>query len=292
MIEDLRALAIFAKTVELGSFRSAAKALQLSPSVVSHHIATLEKRLGAALLYRSTRRLSLSDEGSVLYASAKTMLEAAEQGLDAIAERANAPSGTFRITMPAFFSRAPLLNDIAEFSALYPRIKLELNFSDQTRDVIREGFDLAIRVGEMNDSGLKSKRVGDLSRKLVAAPKLMSSYKKPHKPSDLCEWRWIGLKMREHYKIVVHHRLGITRIDYQPNLIVDHIDAMCQLAIQGMGLATPPTFLIEQALNEGDLVEPLPRWQAEPIGVYALWPANASKQSFAARFLAFLDSKK
>lgn len=292
MIEDLRSLAIFAKTVELGSFRAAAKALDLSPSVVSHHIAALEKRLGAALLYRSTRRLSLSDEGNVLFASAKTMLEAAEQGLEAIAERANSPSGHFRITLPAFFSRSPLLNDIAEFSWLYPKIKLELNFSDHTRDLIREGIDLAIRVGDLNDSGLKSKKIFDLSRTLVAAPSLMAAHTKPRKPSDLCDWPWVGLKMREHHKIMLHPRLGSSRIDYQPKLIVDQIDAMSQLALLGMGLATPPSFLVEHALREGTLIDPLPRWRAESLGVYALWPANASKQSLPARFLAFLESKK
>lgn len=290
MIEDLRALAIFAKTVELGSFRSAANALKLSPSVVSHHIAILEKKLGTALLYRSTRRLSLSDEGSVLYASAKSMLEAAEQGFDSIAERTHAPSGNFRITLPAFFSRSPILKDIAAFAALYPKIKIQLNFSDHTRDLIGEGFDLAIRVGAMQDSGLKSKKIGDLSRKLVAAPSLVARYKKPRHPLDLCDWRWIGLTMREHHRVVHHPRLGMAKIDFQPDLVVDNIDAMCQLAMQGIGLATPPTFLVDQALRDGDLIELLPRWQAESVGIYALWPANASKQSFAARFLALNHS--
>src|SRR5579863_733071 len=120
MIDELRALAIFAKTVEAGSFRTAAKELKLSPSVVSHHIAQLEERLGVTLLYRSTRHLSLTQEGNKLFEHAKEMLLAAESGLNIITQQSSEPSGRLIITLPSFFTKSKLVKDIAAFAQTFP----------------------------------------------------------------------------------------------------------------------------------------------------------------------------
>src|SRR5580700_8826000 len=169
MIDELRALAIFAKVVEAGSFRSAANTLKLSPSVVSHHVAQLEERLGVALLYRSTRQLSLTFEGEKLFASAKSMISAAENGLNSIKHQTSEPSGKLNLTVPAFLTRSALVRDIAAFAKAFPKIALSISFTDVQQDVIREGIDLAIRVGELKDSALKSKRLYDMKRKLVVS---------------------------------------------------------------------------------------------------------------------------
>ncbi|KMN81531.1 LysR family transcriptional regulator, partial [Chromobacterium violaceum] len=120
MIDELRALAVFAKTTETGSFRAAARALGLAPSVVSHHVSQLESRLGVALLYRSTRRLSLTPDGQALYGHAQAMLQAAETGLNELAGRAIEPAGTLRLSLPAFFARGPLTTSLAAFSRCHP----------------------------------------------------------------------------------------------------------------------------------------------------------------------------
>lgn len=292
IIDELRALAIFAKVVEAGSFRSAADALLLSPSVVSHHVAQLEERLGATLLYRSTRRLSLTDEGEALFANVKAMLSAAETGLNSIAHRAIEPAGKLHLTIPAMLTSSPLVDDLAAFAKAFPKVMLSINFSDIQQDLIREGIDLAVRIGNLKDSTLKSKRLFTMKRKLVAAPALIKQHTMPQQPPDLRTWDWIGLKMRPNTKTLIHQRGKTCDIDFEPRIIVDSMDAVCQFAIAGLGLATPPAFLVAENIRKGYLVEPLPEWQAEPIPVYVVWPPNVSKASLTFRLIAFLETRK
>lgn len=292
MIDELRALAIFAKVIEAGSFRSAANALKLSPSVVSHHVAQLEERLGVALLYRSTRRLSLTHEGKKLFISAKAMLSAAEQGLNSIAYSAEEPTGKLNLTVPAMLTRSLLIDDIAEFAKMFPEVSLSINFSDTQQDLIREGIDLAIRMGNLKDSGLKSKRLFTMTRKLVASPVLMDKHPSPQQPQDLFKWNWIGFKVRPHTKKLIHQSGKKFLIDFEPRIIVDSMDAVCQLAIAGLGLATPPAFLVAENIQQGSLVEPLPKWQPESIPVYAVWPPNVPKESLTFRLMTFLEMRK
>jgi len=143
MIDRLRQMAIFAKTIDHGSFRAAAKELRLSPSVVSHHISQLEESLGVALLYRSTRKLSLTSEGERLLVAARNMLQAVETELVDLSSSANTPSGELRLTMPSVLSQSHFTDRIAAFSKAYPRITLSLDFSDTRRALIDDGFDLA-----------------------------------------------------------------------------------------------------------------------------------------------------
>lgn len=292
MIDELRALAIFAKTVEAGSFRTAAKELKLSPSVVSHHISQLEERLGVTLLYRSTRQLSLTQDGENLFTAAKTMVQAAESGLNTITNQSPEPSGKLTITVPAVLTRSSLVKDLASFAQTFPKITLSISFSDVQQDLIREGIDLAIRIGDLKSSTLKAKRLYEMKRKLIVAPSYMQSRKNPHKPQDLIAWDWIGLKMRPNQKTLVNRAGKTFQINFQPRIIVDSVDAVCHLAIAGLGLATPPSFLVEEELRQGLLVEPLPAWGVESLGVYAVWPPNASKESLTFRLINFLEMRE
>jgi DNA-binding transcriptional LysR family regulator len=291
MIDELRALAIFAKTVEAGSFRTVAKELKLSPSVVSHHISQLEERLGVTLLYRSTRHLSLTQEGENLFTSAKAMVQAAETGLNTITHQSQEPSGKLTITVPAVLTRSALVKDLASFAQSYPKIALSINFTDVAQDLIKEGIDLAIRIGDLKNSALKAKRLFEMQRKLIVAPSYLKNRKQPHKPQDLTDWDWIGLKMRPDQKTLVNRSGKTFQIHFQPRIIVDSVDAVCQLAIAGLGLATPPLFLVEDELRQGLLVEPLTAWNIEPLAVYAVWPPNASKASLTFKLIHFLQEK-
>ncbi len=292
MIDELRAMAIFAKTVETGSFRGAAEELALSPSVVSHHVSQLEERLGVALLYRSTRRLSLTHDGEQLFESAKAILAAAESGLNAIAQRSAEPSGKLSVTAPAFLSRGTLIEDIAAFAHAHPKVALSINFSDVKQDLIREGIDLAIRIGALKDSTLKCKKLFDVKRKLLASPGFLADKKKPRRPEDLSGWDWIGVKMRPDTKTLTNKKGEVRQIDFTPRITVDSIDALCQLTSAGLGLATPPLFLVEQEIRAGRLIEPLPAWSVEALGVYAVWPPNAPRESLTFRFIQFLERQE
>lgn len=289
MIDDLRPLAIFAKVVQAGSFRAAAHLLELSPSVISHHITELEKRLGVALLYRSTRKLSLTFEGERLFAQANAMLIAAETGLNHIAHQATEPSGKLHVTLPAMFARSPFLKDIADFARTYSKVSLQMNFSDSVQDIIREGIDIAIRIGNLKDSSLKAKRLYHMQRSLVAAPSYLKSKKLIRKPQDLIGLDWIGLKMRPNTKQLLSESGRGFTIDFNPRIVADSMEAVCQLSIAGLGLATPPTFLVEEDLLQERLARPLSSWSPEPIPVYAVWPNNVSKESLTYKLLTYLD---
>lgn len=291
MIDDLRAIAVFAKTVETGSFRAAAKLLGLSPSVVSHHVSQLETRLGVALLYRSTRRLSLTSAGEKMFEASREMMLAAASGLDAVAGGVGDASGKLTITMPAGFIGGPLVDDLAAFALTFPRVELAISFSDHQQDLIREGIDLAIRAGTIQDSSLKSKKLFDLGRKLVGAAGYCAGKPVPKQPSDLQSWDFIGLRMRPNNKHLMDNSGKHERIDYVPRLVVDDIHAVCQLTLAGVGLSTPPDYLVEQELNQGTLVELLPGWQVESLPVYAIWPPNAPRRSLTFRCMAFLEER-
>jgi DNA-binding transcriptional LysR family regulator len=289
MINDLRAMAVFAKTVETGSFRAAASALGLSPSVVSHHVSQLETRLGVALLYRSTRRLSLTQDGKIFFEHAQTMLTAAERGFNALAQRVTEPAGTLSVTVSAFLSHGQLMNSIASFARAYPGIALELDFSDQKRDLICDGIDLAIRVGELEDSTLKTKKLFDIRRKLVVAPRIAKGHPRPQTPEELADWEWIGLQMRPNRRTLTNTEGESRTVRFEPRVTVNSLEAVCQLSLEGLGLATPPAFMVEPYLEAGRLVEPLPNWRVSSLGIYAVWPQNAPREGLTFRLLSFLE---
>lgn len=290
MFDELRAIAIFAKTIETGSFRGCAKALGLSPSVVSHHIAQLEHKLGLTLLYRSTRKMSLTAEGEQLYEASKKMLEAIEFGLDSILPAAETPSGTLKVSMPSILVRSRLMEKIAQFCCELPNVKLHLNFTDKIVDLIEERFDIGIRIGKLKEGGLMAKKLFSFGRKLVCSPLFFEKQTKAKKPEDLSTWRWIGIEMLPFSRQFKNSVGKSVIVSYQANLICDSVDAAYQLAIAGAGLSSPPDFLVERDIKEGKLVEVLPEWQMEPLSVYAIWPQNLLKNNLASRFRNILVS--
>lgn len=288
MLEQLRPLAVFAKTVETKSFRAAARALDLSPSVVSHHVSALEQRHGVALLYRSTRRLSLTPDGEKLFEFARQMLNAAETGLDGLSGRTSDPRGDLRITAPAVLAMGPTIDHIAAFARSFPNVRLSLNFTDQRRDLIGEGIDLAIRMGRLADSTLKSKKLFEVRRKLVAAPMLLADRANPRRPQDVASWEWLQLKSVGNTAVFTNVRGTAQRIQFEPRLVVDDAFALYRLAYAGLGLAMVPEFVAEEDLKSQQISEVLPNWRLASIGVYAVWPPNAPRRGLTARFVEFI----
>lgn len=291
MIDQLRAMAVFAKTVETRSFRAAAAQLGLSPSVVSHHISRLERQLGVALLYRSTRSLSLTPDGERLIRAAHSMLEAAEAGLDAVSGRSREPAGELRMTAPAVLATSTFVDDIAAFSDQFPKIRMSLNFTDTRRNLISEGLDLGIRMGWLKDSTLKSKKLYEVRRKLFAAPSYVSRRRPPARPTDLAGWDWLHLKTLKQTSTFTNKRGVTSKIEFAARLSVDDATALYRLARAGLGLAMLPAFLAEADVAQGRIVEVLPHWHLEPLGVYATWPANAARESLTLRLVGFLEQR-
>ena len=291
MLDQLRQIAIFAKTVDHGSFRGAARALDLSPSVVSHHVAALEERLGTALLYRSTRKLSVTDDGKRLLAHAREMILAAEAGLDAIVDSGQALSGELRITAPAVLAQSAFVERVAAFAIAHPNVKLDLDFSDTRRAMIESGIDLAIRMGWLKDSALKARKLYDVQRVLVAASRYIGSGQQPNHPRDLQGCNWLELspvRMKPRFRGPDGQQATLKT---SPSISVNDAHALYGLAKAGAGLAMVPDFLASPGLDDGSMQHVLPDWQLEPVGVYAVWPPNAPKGGLTARFVETLAGK-
>jgi DNA-binding transcriptional LysR family regulator len=289
MIDDLRAIAIFAEMARQGSFRGAAKVLGLSPSVVSYHVSQLEKHVGTALVYRSTRKLSLTHEGEILYQHASDMLTSAREGLSKVSTDNKEPSGKLTVTLPSALTRAPVNYEIAEFCKLHRGIDVHISYTDVLQELIANGIDIALRIGDMKDSSLKSKRIGQVERKLVCSPDYWAQQAEPNHPQDLASWHWIKLAMLPSSRSLINKDKQSEKITFDSHLTVDNVEAMTQFCILGLGLATPPDFLVDEPLTSGTLVEVLQQWQVAPIPLYAVWHANASDNSNIRRLLNFLN---
>ena len=303
MIDELRAMAIFAETIKQGSFRGAAKELNLSPSVVSYQVSQLEKSVGSALIYRSTRNLSLTSEGMSLYQHAVEMIQAAQQGLNQVSLGQDTLFGTLTITLPSALIKSEISKKISQFGRLHPNLQLHLRYTDDRHNLIQEGIDLAFGAGNMDDSSLMSKRVGEIRRKLVCA----FDYWRERQgtsiavnvaageltavkltPLYLSKWNWIKLAMLPSRRTLVNVNNERVDIDFESNISVNSVEAMTQLCINGSGIATPPDYLVEHEIKHNVLIELLPDWQVESIPLYAVWPSNVTQNSSTKRLLEFL----
>ncbi|WP_185843477.1 LysR family transcriptional regulator [Pseudoalteromonas luteoviolacea] len=288
MIDDLKSIAIFATVVEQGSFRGAARKLKLSPSVVSYHITALEKKLDAALLYRSTRKLSLTSQGRKLQKVSETMLYTVEQGLLSISEQNETLSGKLTISLPTALTRSYYSRSLANFCKQHPSLKVDIIYSDIFENLIEKGIDIAIRAGELPSSDLKSKRLGQIERKLVCHPKLLEQQTPPKQPQDLIQIPWVKLSSLPAKRRLTHPIHESVEIEFIHNVSVNSVEGMTQLCIDGLGAATPPAYLVSDYLNTGALIELIPDWRVSPIPVFAIWPNNAMKKSATMRLVAHL----
>ena len=289
MLNNLRALYIFSKAVEIGSFRATAKALDLSPSVVSYQISNLEKELEIALLYRSTRKLALTSEGEELFHEIAPLFAGAEKTLDKLTSSYSEPIGHLNVTIAASFSRENITREIARFAQAHPKVELNITYTDQTQDLIKGSYDLAIRSGRIRDSSLKAKKLFTIQRKLVAAPGYTEKKPSPASPKDLSDWDWIWLGSTPDYRVFTHRKNQTKqKVKLKKKITVNDGYAMCEFATEGVGVLTSPVYLVEERLKAGSLVEILPDWRVDSIDIFAIWPSNAPRTGLTQQFVNFL----
>lgn len=292
MIDQLRAIAIFREVVDTGSFRAAAKSLKLSPSVVSHHVSQLEQQLGTALLYRSTRKISLTDDGDKLFVASQKMAEAVNQALRDISVTADQLSGRLRLAVPGnMFERPPFIDHVIAFARQHPKVQLAINFSDQRVELIGSELDLAIRSGWLENSQYKARRLYDMDHVIIAAPAYLAGKRSPKTVDDLGKFTWIKLLQLPINRQLTNHHGRLPKINPPIAMEVDGVVAMCQMVKSGLGLAAVPKHVVEDELRDGSLVALSPGWSLKPISVYAVWPNNVSEDSLTLRFVRFLADR-
>jgi DNA-binding transcriptional LysR family regulator len=293
MIDRLRQMAIFAKTIDHGSFRGAARELHLSPSVVSHHISQLEEHLGVALIYRSTRKLTLTGEGQRLLTATRNMLDAVEGELQDLSATAGEPSGELRITLPSVLSLSHITDQIAAFSLAYPRITLTVDFSDTRRALIDDGFDLAIRMGVKSKNSPTLRTLFNVRRVLVASKDYLSTRSVGTDPIGLANWEWLALAPVQNVPLNFKNKDGeVIKIKPTPHMFTNDAQALHRLAQAGAGLAIVPEFLVTSDLASGAMEIVLPDWELPSISVFAEWPSNAPKHGLIHLALNVLSQAK
>jgi DNA-binding transcriptional LysR family regulator len=292
-VEHLKSLGIFAEVVAQGSFRGAARSLGMTPSAVTYHIQILEETIGAPLFYRSTRKLTLTEAGQHLRHPAQTLRDVAETGLQAASAGQAMLTGVLRIALTVSLVRSPISRALARFQRDHPKVALELTYSDMARDLVADRVDLALRAGGLTDSNLRCTRVWSMPRVIVAAPDFLDHHGAPTSPDELARLPWVKHANLSTRRSLTHPSHGTVEIEQAGTLSVDNIEAMVDLACEGMAIASPPRHYVADHLARGTLVEVLGDWQLPEIPVHALWPASKVENPLTKAFLATLtDIKK
>lgn len=288
MIDHLRHMAVFAHVVDEGSFRAAAKALGVAPSRVSQTVSDLEAFLGITLLYRTTRKIALTNEGRIFHARVVEMLHSAEAGLNELNALALEPVGALRISVPAFMSSSGLSTAIAQFLSLHPNVALTVSYSDRPVGLIEDGFDLNIRVGWLEDSAMMSRKLGEIERVLASGVEYAKARPTPKHPKDLEEWGWIRYAQRSDVTEFMSKSGRIAKVTGTSQLEVDSIDALYHMTSQNVGATVLPRHLAERGIATGDFVRLLPDWSLRPLGIFAVWPDSSRRENLTVFFVRFL----
>lgn len=288
MINYLRQMAVFARVVDEGSFRAAARDLGLSPSRISETVSELEAYLGVTLLHRTTRKIALTNEGRMFYARVVEMLRSAEAGLNELNAQTLKPVGALRISLPAFLAGGPLTEAIARFVKLHPNVAFSVTYTDNRVNLLEDRFDMSIRVGWLDDSSMMSRKLAEGQRILVAGKGYASQRKTPKRPRDMEDWDWLRYKNRSDTTVFTNTSGRTESVTGNAQIEVDSIDALYHLTTHDVGASVLPSFLAERGIATGQFVRLLPDWSLRPLGIYAVWPDKSRRESLTLLFVRFL----
>jgi DNA-binding transcriptional LysR family regulator len=282
----------FVRVVERQSFSAAAQDLGLTPSAVSKLITRLEDRLGARLLHRTTRRLSLTSEGEHYFARArKIMVDIAEAEAE-VARSRTAPGGKLRINTSIAFATYQLAPSLAEFIARYPNITVELSVTDRVVDLVEDHADVTIRGGRIPETTLSALRIADFQRVICASPEYLEQHGTPHVPLDLASHICISLAAADTMRWPFRCSKGIEQVQIIPRLTSDNGDVALQLALSGAGIVRLAELLVGEPIRRGELVPLLTDvHNAEPIALTAIYLAGKYRLPKVRVFLDFLTEK-
>lgn len=282
------AMRVFVQVVDSGSFVRAAAALDTSNAAVTRQIGALETHLGARLLNRTTRKLSLTDAGAGFCERARAILEDISEAEALAGERSVQPVGLLRITAPLSFGVTQLARLLPGFRARYPRLRLDIDLSDRTVDLVNEGVDVALRIaGEMRGA-LVARRIAPVSTVVCAAPAYLRRRGRPLKPQDLAahdtlsfSYLWSGDDW------LFSDSLGkVTRVRLRPSVHATSGDLLRELAVAGGGIILQPTFIVAAELARGALVPVLADYRTLEFNLYAVY---LSRRQLSTKVRVFID---
>lgn len=269
-------IAVFVRVVELGNLSAAGRDMRISPAVASNRIKELEKHLGVRLFNRTTRQLTPTEQGTVFYDGAKHVLESVREAEAAVSALSGQPRGTIRVTAPLGLGRRLIASGIPDFHDKYPDIEVRLRLSDHDVDIMKEGIDVAFRLGRLEDSSLRMRGIMDCERVLVAAPSYLSVHGEPQTPQDLIGsghdclmLRYPG--MREHFWIF-NMPSGQQKFEVSGPYDSDDGDVLTGWALAGHGIINKPRFEVEPFIRDQRLKIILADTPPTPVQLAAVYP--------------------
>ena len=289
-MDRLKEMQTFTAVVDAGSFVRAAEELGMSKAAVSRYVADLETRLGVRLLHRTTRKLSLTEEGSVFNIRCRELLSGVEEAEAEVTSRAGAAQGLLRVNVPVTFGIQHLASLWGKFHTQHPQVRLDVTLSDRIVDVVEEGYDLAIRIAELPSSSLISKRLAKTRIVLCASPEYLASHGTPSHPAELNDHATIAYRYWSTKDAwLFEGPEGPVNITIKPWVQTNNGDTCRAIALANQGIILHPTFLIGDDLAAGRLVEILPEYRSIELGIYAIYPTRkhiAPKVRALVNFLA------
>lgn len=286
-MNKLLQMQVLVEVIHSGSFVSAADALGMSKAAVSRHVMDLEARLGVRLLQRTTRRLSLTEEGQIFHVRCKEILARVGEAEDEISTQTGTVSGLLRISAPVSFGVRHLAPLWGSFQKRHPKVTLDITLGDRLVDLIEEGYDLAIRIGRLTSSTLVSRKLATTRMVLCASPGYLKAHGVPRHPHELAdhavlayslwstgdEWDFEGPE-------------GHVRVRTRPSLTSNSGDTCRAAALDDQGIILQPSFMVEDDLATGKLMTLMPEYRAIELGIYAVYP---TRKYIPAKVRALLD---
>ena len=271
-MDQLRRYAIFAAVVEVGTMTGAAKALGMTPSAVSQHIGQLESLLGLTLLHRSTRRLSLTEAGEVVWQGCQSLQQTLNQTELRLSEVRDSLLGEVRITAPVGMAGQPLALALSPLLQAHPGLCIQIIADDEKRDLIAERIDVALRVGTLPDSTLVARKLGQTRMLLCAAPAYLARKGTPRTPADLATHDWLSGDMLGSGLLLLDERGGEHRVRFKPRVLCNNVLPLRQFALAGQGISLQPEGEVGEDLAQGRLLELLPGFRVPPMEIHAITP--------------------
>lgn len=298
-LPDFEGMAIFAKVVELRSFAAAAGELSLSKATVSKAVTRLERRLGARLFNRTSRRLALTDAGHKLSEPAVRLLADGEAAESEALSQSVAPRGSVRLAVPMTFGVKAVAPILPQFLQQYPDVSIDLHLSDAMVDLIGDGFDAALRIASLPDSSLVARRLCAMPRYTVASPAYLKRHGRPTHPMHLAQHKWLGYAYLTTPGVLHYTSSSGEQASVRPAgpLRVNNGEALMPALLAGLGIADLPEFIVGDAVTSGALEVILKGWKLREGAVHLVLPSSGPRPArveLLADFLArhFSDAKR
>lgn len=293
---NLNRLAVFVALVHAGSFTAVAETLGMTKAMVSQHLARLERELGVTLVLRSTRRMTLTEPGHTFHVACVRILAEAEAAIEQVGSNQEKPTGTLRLTATSDYGTSVVAPALASFMRSQPQLQTDLVLSDRVSDLIAERFDLAIRMGWLRDSNLRSTRLGSFRQLLVASPVYLAGRVEPRSLAELPSMEWVALAL-----LSSPLRWTFTAPDGSRRTVrmkqaaqANNVAAAHALVRHGAGASVLPDYLVTDDIRDGRLVPLLAQYTLPEGGIYAVYPGRqppAKVRAFIEHLRAWLVAR-